>query len=127
MVDDVRIMGSKANLLFTKEALILHPHGGQPQPVEVKMPKGYPTSPGDNFTKLLTGNCKTNHVDAGTGCGAGATERAAVGCVGQHGTGAKAGGGGNHYRADQQFSLAHRARRRGKDFQANDRPQPGTG
>ncbi|MEW6355701.1 MAG: Gfo/Idh/MocA family oxidoreductase [Planctomycetota bacterium] len=64
MVDDVRILGSKANLLFTGPNLVLHPHGGQPQPIEPKLPEGYPTSPGDNFTKLVLGQTKTNHVDA---------------------------------------------------------------
>jgi len=64
MVDDVRIMGSKGNLLFTGGDMVLHPHGGQPQPVEPKKPKGYPASPGDNFVKLVTGRTKTNHVPA---------------------------------------------------------------
>ncbi|NOZ22110.1 MAG: Gfo/Idh/MocA family oxidoreductase [Planctomycetes bacterium] len=64
MPDDVRIMGSKATLLFTGGNLVLHPHGGQPQQIEPQRPKGYPASPGENFTRLVLGRMKTNHVDA---------------------------------------------------------------
>jgi len=62
--DDVRIMGSKATLIFTGDGLVLQADGAAPKPVEVKRPKGYPASPGDNFVKLIQGRCKTNHVDS---------------------------------------------------------------
>ena len=64
MPDDVRIMGSKATLICTGDGIVLHPHGGQPQAVEAKAPKGYPSSPGENFAKLVLGRMKTNYVDA---------------------------------------------------------------
>lgn len=62
--DDVRILGTTGCLIFSGAGLTLHPNGADPKPIEAAVPKDYPTSPGDNFVKLVLGKYKTNHVDS---------------------------------------------------------------
>ena len=62
--DDVRILGDKGLITFQGANLVLHKDGKDPKVVEPKAPRGYPANPSDNFVKLITGRCKTNHVPA---------------------------------------------------------------
>jgi len=62
--DDVKIVGAKGILVFQKSGLILKRPGKDPKPIPATRPRGYPTDPGDNFAKLLTGRTKTNHAAA---------------------------------------------------------------
>jgi len=60
--DDVRIRGTKGDLLFYSGSLIHRPNGKDPREVAVSRPKGYPESPCDNFVKLLRGRARVNRV-----------------------------------------------------------------
>ena len=60
--DDVRIRGTKADLMFFGAKLLLRPHGKDIEEVPCPLPKGYPISPCDNFVKLIRGRCRQNRV-----------------------------------------------------------------
>lgn len=60
--DDVRIRGTKGDLVFYGGRLVHRPHGKDPVDVPLSRPKGYPDSPCDNFVKLLRGRAKINRV-----------------------------------------------------------------
>ena len=62
--DDVRILGDKGWIMFQGADLLLAKHGKPPEKAEVKLPRGYPANPSDNFVKLLTGRTKVNNVPA---------------------------------------------------------------
>lgn len=62
--DDVRILGDKGWIMFQGPDLLLAKDKDQPQKAEVKLPRGYPPNPSQNFVRLLTGRCKENHVPA---------------------------------------------------------------
>jgi len=62
--DDVRLLGDKGMIQFQGADLILTKHGKQPKKMPVKLPRGYPANPCDNFAKLITGRTKTNNVPA---------------------------------------------------------------
>jgi len=60
--DDVRIRGTKGDLMFYGNKVLMRPHGGDIQEVPCSLPKGYPISPCDNFVKLIRGRCRQNRV-----------------------------------------------------------------
>lgn len=61
--DDVRIMGDKGLLTFEGANVVVDAKGKR-KVVEPTVARGYPSSPGDNFVKLLTGRTKKNNVQA---------------------------------------------------------------
>ncbi|MBL7222279.1 MAG: Gfo/Idh/MocA family oxidoreductase [Candidatus Brocadiae bacterium] len=64
--DDVRIQGTKGILTMGmgSPGLTLHQPGKDPKAVPLTVPRGYPSDPGDNFAKLVTGRTTANHVPA---------------------------------------------------------------
>ncbi len=60
--DDVRIRGTKGDLMFYGNKVLMRPTGGDIQEVPCALPKGYPISPCDNFVKLIRGRCRQNRV-----------------------------------------------------------------
>ena len=62
--DDVRLLGTKGMIRFDGGDLILQKHGRDPVKVPLKVPRGYPAHPCDNFARLLTGRTTENHVPA---------------------------------------------------------------
>ena len=62
--DDVRLLGTSGMIRFDGEDLLLQKHGRDPVKVPLKLPRGYPANPCDNFARLLTGRTQQNHVPA---------------------------------------------------------------
>jgi predicted dehydrogenase len=60
--DDVRIRGTRGDLMFYGDKLLLRPAGKDIEEVPCPLPDGYPVSPCDNFVKLLRGRCRQNRV-----------------------------------------------------------------
>jgi len=60
--DDVRIRGTKGDLMFYGNKVLMRPIGGDIEEVPCALPKGYPISPCDNFVKLIRGRCRQNRV-----------------------------------------------------------------
>jgi len=66
--DDVRIRGTKGDVMFFGDNVLLRPHGGEIEQITPVLPKGYPVSPCDNFVKLIRGRCRQNRVPFLFGC-----------------------------------------------------------
>jgi predicted dehydrogenase len=66
--DDVRIRGTKGDVMFYGDKVLYRPHGGEIQQLDCALPKGYPVSPCDNFVKLIRGRCRQNRVPFIFGC-----------------------------------------------------------
>ncbi|MBN2451620.1 MAG: Gfo/Idh/MocA family oxidoreductase [Lentisphaeria bacterium] len=60
--DDVRIRGTKGDIMFYGNQLLHRPTGGKIVEVAARPPRGYPVSPCDNFVKLLRGRSRVNRV-----------------------------------------------------------------
>ena len=62
-VDDVRICGTKGNLFFNGDKLIMQDAATKEYTeIPLSRPKGYPISPCDNFVKLIRKKVKINRV-----------------------------------------------------------------
>jgi predicted dehydrogenase len=64
--DDVRVLGTDGMLAMGMGSpdLVLHRPKKDPQKIALKVPRGYPATPPENFVRLLTGRCKENYVPA---------------------------------------------------------------
>ncbi len=66
--DDVRIRGTRGDIMFFGDKVLFRPHGGEIQQIPCALPRGYPVSPCDNFVKLIRGRCRENRVPFIFGC-----------------------------------------------------------
>ena len=62
--DDVRLLGEKGVMVFRGGEVLVAKDGRDFKSVPVRLPRGYPKNPCDNFARLLTGRTRENHVPA---------------------------------------------------------------
>lgn len=62
--DDVRLLGEKGMMLFRGSELLVSRDGREFKSVPLKLPRGYPKNPCDNFARLLAGRTRDNRVPA---------------------------------------------------------------